>query len=216
MLECNWQAFKRDASNYGTIGKTLLQLSNLEFAHDEFLMAFNERWPEHATNISSTFPRQFKEKTDFLVEAVLRTPLLRTMPIGRDGSLDLSWLQYQLDELYGMRPVLAHGSNSVRHETEAGISWYFFRYEKKGKGHWAKSRTIVGEGHLARMSETARALSSYLHNLRRLIRKEGGWEELYKNDILTRDNRRQLPQLLSDDFLEENPEIAALINIDAR
>jgi len=210
MLECDWAAFKEEARSFGTIGKAIIDLSNLEFAHDSLIMGFHERWPDQALAISKSFPLQFKDKTDFVVQAVIRTPLLRTMPISRDGDLDLVWLQYQLDELYDMRAVLAHGSNFYREKKYDYTTWYLDRYEKAGKGARRITKSQIGDGHLARISTTAKAMKIYFWNLHNLVSKHETWEKIYKTDIEVRENRRLLHDALSEISEAKNHSLSKL------
>lgn len=61
----NPDQFIEDAKQYGALGETLVALSNLEFAHDEFIFKMYEIHKEFSLDISKKFPRQFEEKTDF-------------------------------------------------------------------------------------------------------------------------------------------------------
>jgi len=62
--------FIASSEEYGVLGKTLVALSKLEFAHDEFVVKIREWDSELSIGHSKGSTRQFKNKTDFLINAV--------------------------------------------------------------------------------------------------------------------------------------------------
>jgi hypothetical protein len=185
------------SAEYGPIGKAVMELSNLEFAHDQFVVSVNEKDSAFAARIAKDFPRQFRDKTDFLLVVLQEWRQLREIPIFSDGTLNLQWLQYQLDELYDVRAALAHGSLSL---VERGDGWARWRLDRwvmiKERGTWTVASTTVGSGFLANVVATARALRRYLLNLVGAIEGTFKWEDAYKADIEIRANRESLRELV--------------------
>jgi hypothetical protein len=175
--------FLRSSERYGPIGMAIVYLSNLEYAHDQFIVAVNGQHPELALKMSKRFPRQFNDKVDFLVSSIIYIRHLRRTPIFSDGSLNLQWLQYQLDELYQLRATLAHGSifQSTRHPN--GAVWKLDRYVKRSSeknGLWGEISYEVGSTFLADAILTAQALKHYVLDLTNTLLNENYWEDNYK------------------------------------
>ncbi len=187
--------FIANSGDYGALGKTLVELSSLEFAHDSFVFKMHETNRDLSLSLAKRFPRHFKEKTDFLINAVTGVSKLRQVPIFQTGELNLLWLQYQLDELYGVRSIIAHGSVSLSETTPNRITWTFERFVQKERKNWTREAVKMSNGYLASVHCTASVIRRYLSNLRRCL--EGGfcWEEVYQTDKEIRLNRKILAEV---------------------
>jgi len=169
----------------------------LEFVHDHFIAAVNEKEPGFAAEKSKAFPRHFKEKTDFLVGVLLDWPELRMIPIFSDGTLNLQWLQYQLDELYDVRSALAHGSISVVEKGDGWTRWRLERWVKGEKpGTWTVASATVGSGFLAHVVATSRGIRHYLIKLEMAVEGNFTWEKAYKSDCEIRASRETVRELV--------------------
>ncbi len=122
-------------------------------------------------------------------------PRLRKVPVFGDGTLDLIWLQYQLDELYEMRAVFAHGSIFVTHKSNDLVTWRFDKYTRID-GNWTVTSTNVDSGFLAHVCKTADVLRSYLWNLREAVTDHFDWEAAYKTDCEIRANHRSFKEMI--------------------
>jgi len=142
--------FIASSGKYGALGKTLVALSNLEFSHDHFMFKMHETHQNLSIRLSKRFPRHFKEKTNFLINAVSNVEKLRQVPIFPTGELNLLWLQYQLDEIYEVRSVIAHGSIFFSESTPDRITWTFERFVKKEKNTWNREAVKMSNGYLAK------------------------------------------------------------------
>ena len=200
----NPEDFLHQCEKYKSLGGIVVALSNLELAHDNFVLAVNKKNPKFASVISKGFPRHFSEKTDFLIQALIRIPELRRMPILDDGFLSLQWLQYQLDELYDLRAVIAHGSVQFTETKESGIIWTLDRIVKTDKNMWGRTRIRVGSSFLACAWLTARVLEHYLHDLKLVVHGETTWEDKYKSDCEDRANHAQTRVMIEEGTIERD------------
>lgn len=182
-------SFIEDSGGYGPIGETLVALSNLEFAHDEFVFEMHNRHHDLCLRFAKKFPRHFKKKTDFLVGAVVNVPKLKQIPIFPTGELNLLWLQYQLDELYEIRSILAHGSIFYSRVTPERITWTFDRFVSKQRNTWTREQVKMSNGFLASVCCTADAIRHYIWHLTRCVEDNSSWEECYQGDKEIRGNR---------------------------
>lgn len=196
--------FIENASEYGALGKTLVALSNLEFSHDQFIFKMREVHHDISVCLSKRFPRQFTEKTNFLIGAVSSVKKLRQVPIFQTGELDLLWLQYQLDELYGIRAIVAHGSVFFSVSTDERITWTFERYVHKGKNTWATEAVNISNGYLASVHNSAFAIKNYFIRLTKCLEGNSSWEEDYQIDKQIRQNRRIIADLLADGTISDH------------
>lgn len=187
--------FIANSREYGALGKTLVALSNLEFAHDEFVFRMHETYLDLSVGLSKRFPRQFKDKTDFLINAVANLQELRQVPMFHTGELNLLWLQYQLDELYEIRAIIAHGSVFYSETTPDRITWTFERFVKKAANTWSREAVKISNGYLASVYSTALAIKLYLADLTRCLESNFCWEKEYQADKEIRQNRRDLAEL---------------------
>jgi len=193
----NPTSFIENASEFGALGKTLVALSNLEFAHDEFVFKMYKKNKEFAIQLSKRFPRHFKEKTDFLIHAISNVPKLRQVPIFQNGKLDLIWLQYQLDELYEVRSILSHGSVFFSETTPERITWCFERFVSTKKNTWSREAVKISNGYLASIHYSASAIRQYLWRLTECLEGTSNWEEDYQSDKVIRENRKLLDEMAS-------------------
>lgn len=182
-------AFIATSSDYGALGKTLVSLSDLEFTHDEFVFKMHEKYNKLSVSISKTFPRHFKTKTNFLIYSVSNIPKLRQVPIFPNGELNLLWLQYQIDEIYYIRSIIAHGSVFFSESTPDRISWTFERFINDKKNTWSRDAVIISNGYLASVHYTAWALKHYLSRLIMCLEETSNWEQEYQADKDIRKNR---------------------------
>lgn len=187
--------FIANTGEYGALGKTLVALSNLEFAHDEFIFKMHEMNLDLSISLSTRFPRQFKEKTNFLINAVANVKKLRQVPIFHTGELNLLWLQYQLDELYEIRAIIAHGSVFYSESTPDRITWTFERFVKKQKNTWTREAVKISNGYLASVHDTASAIKYYFADLTRCLEDNSCWEREYQADKEIRQNRKFLAEI---------------------
>ncbi|WP_423206428.1 hypothetical protein E2974_14115 [Paracoccus yeei] len=144
-------AFIAESGEYGALGKALVSLSNLEFSHDNFVFIMHKTNRDLSLKLSKKFPRHFKEKTSFLINAVANVQKLRKIPVFQTGELNLLWLQYQLDELYEIRSIIAHGSIFISESTPDRITWTFERFVQSKKDTWAPEAVKISNGYLARL-----------------------------------------------------------------
>lgn len=191
----NPTSFISSSGEYGALGKALVELSNLEFAHDDFVLNMRRTDPDLAVSISKQFPRHFKEKTNFLINSVANVPRLRQVPIFQTGDLNLLWLQYQLDELYETRSIIAHGSIFFSETTPDRITWTFERVVKKEKRTWGLETIKISNGYLASVHYTASAIRHYLVTLKKCLLGESSWEEIYQSDKEIREGRIYIAEL---------------------
>lgn len=189
--------FIATSGEYGALGKTLVGLSNLELVHDDFLFKMHETYRDLSVTLSKKFPRHFKEKTDFLIKAVSNIPKLRQVPIFWTGELNLLWLQYQLDELYEIRSIVAHGSIFFSETTPDRITWTFERTVQREKMTWVREAVEISNGYLASVHYTASAIKHYLVRLTRCLADDSCWEREYQADKEIRRNRKSLAELVA-------------------
>ena len=187
--------FIEDAGEFGALGKTLVALSNLEFAHDEFVFKMHEENKDFSIRLSKRFPRHFKEKTDFLIHAIVNVPKLRQVPIFQTGKLNLIWLQYQLDELYEIRSILSHGSVVFSEHTPERITWCFERFVSKKRNTWSREAVKISNGYLASVYWSAFAIRFYLWRLTECLDGTSSWEKDYQTDKEIRNNRKFFNQI---------------------
>lgn len=174
----------------------MVALSNLEFTHDEFVFKAYSANRDLSLALTKRFPRQFKEKTDFLINSVANIRELRQTPLFQTGELNLLWLQYQLDELYEVRAIIAHGSIFFSESTPDRITWTFERYVQSQKNTWTKEAVQMSNGYLASVHYTADTLRHYINSLIRRVERSSSWEEHYQADKEIRRNRIHLARLV--------------------
>lgn len=189
--------FIASSGEYGALGRTLISLSNLEFAHDDFVFKMYESNRDLAVSISGRFPRQFREKTDFLIKAVASVRKLREVPIFQTGELNLLWLQYQLDELYDVRSILAHGSVFFSRSTPERITWTFERFVQRKNRTWGRDAVNISNGYLASVNWTAEGIKHYLVRLAECLEDSSCWESEYQADKEIRHSRKQFSELVA-------------------
>ncbi|MCF8510899.1 MAG: hypothetical protein K9G43_05580 [Rhodobacteraceae bacterium] len=187
--------------DYGAMGKALVALSNLEFAHDEFAFKMHSTHRDLSIALAPQFPRHFKAKTDFLINYVANIYELRQIPIFQTGELNLLWLMYQLDELYEIRSIIAHGSIFLSETTPDRITWTFERYVQSRKKTWTKEAVQMSNGYLASVDYTANAIRHYINSLIRCLEGSSSWEKNYQADKEIRRNRVHLARLLDAGFI---------------
>lgn len=188
-------SFIASSGEYGALGKTLVALSNLEFAHDEFVFKMHEQHRDLSISLSQAFPRHFKDKTDFLIYAVANVPKLRKYPMFQTGELNLLWLQYQLDELYEVRSIVAHGSVFYSETSPDRITWTFERFVRKAKRTWTREAVKISNGYLASVYYSAFVIKHYLAGLIRCLEDSSCWEREYQADKKIRQSRRFFAEL---------------------
>jgi hypothetical protein len=188
--------FIAKSGEYGALGKAMVALSNLEFTHDEFVFKAYSANRDLSLALTKRFPRHFKEKTDFLINSVANIRELRQTPLFQTGELNLLWLQYQLDELYEVRPIIAHGSIFFSESTPDRITWTFERYVQRQKNTWTKEAVQMSNGYLASVHYTADTLRHYINSLIRRLERSSSWEEHYQADKEIRRNRIHLARLV--------------------
>lgn len=193
-----------EASDFGALGSALVSLSNLEFAHDEFVFKVHEQNKELSLRLSKSFPRHFKKKTDFLVDAVWLIPKLRQVPMFVTGELNLQWLQYQLDELYEIRLIFAHGSVFLSETSEDRITWTFERFVSNRRNTWEREAVKISNGFLASVSWSAETIKQYIYALLRTLEGNSSWEREYQADKEIRSNRLMFAELKAFDVFGEN------------
>lgn len=188
--------FIEQSAEYGALGSAIVQLSNLEFTHDQFIFAMYEKYRDLSLVLSSRFPRHFREKTDFLVNSIANVPELRKIPVFVTGELNLLWVQYQFDELYGIRSMIAHGSVFYSKSTQDRITWKFERYVQKDKRIWAQEAVNISNGFLASVHYSAYELKHYLASLTRCLEGASCWEKDYQADKEVRKGREFFAELV--------------------
>jgi hypothetical protein len=189
--------FIESSAEYGPLGNTMVALSNLEFAHDTFVFTMYDKYRNLSLDISNRFPRHYREKTDFLVYSVANVRELKKIPVFSTGELNLLWLQYQLDELYMLRTMIAHGSVFYSESTEDRITWTFERYVQKSKRTWATEAVEISNGFLASVHLSAELVKFYLYSLIQCLDGVSCWEKDYQADKEVRKNRIFLSELVS-------------------
>lgn len=107
------------------------------------------------------------------------------------------WLQYQLDELYEVRAIIAHGSVFYSEYTPDRITWNFERAVKKEKYTWTREAVKISNGYLASVHETAAAIKYYLVNLTKCLEDNSCWEDEYQADKDIRKNRSFIAELIA-------------------
>ncbi|MFC3529346.1 hypothetical protein ACFOMH_14295 [Paracoccus mangrovi] len=187
--------FIENSVEYGALGKAMVSLSNLEFAHDEFVFAMHKTDRDLSIGLSKKFPRHFREKTDFLIDAVFNVSKLRRIPFFATGELNLLWLQYQLDEIYEVRSIIAHGSIFFSESTEDRITWRFDRYVQGQKNTWAPEAVKISNGYLASVHYSASAIKNYIVRLTMCLEDRSCWEKEYQADKEIRQNRKLVAEL---------------------
>lgn len=185
-------------------------LSNLEFAHDEFMFAMHKRHHDLSVSLSRKFPRHFKNKTDFLVNAVANVPELRQVPIFATGELNLLWLQYQLDEIYEIRSIIAHGSVFLTKRGADRITWRFERFVRKEKMTYALESVEISNGYLASVYYTASVIRHYLARLVHCLTDISCWESEYQADKEIRQNRKSLAELVALGVIDDSNKLINL------
>lgn len=199
MIHSDAAAFLEKSAAYGPIGLAMVNLSNLEYAHDRFIFEVNRLYPELAEKMNKSFPRQYKDKIDFLVTCIIEIAHLRTVPVLSNGELNLQWVHYQLEELYQIRTTLAHGSVFLSETYPGGAIWKFDRFEQeKGspRGVWTETSWKIGSGLLADATQTAQTLKYYLFNLFKTLGDPDYWERMYKNQRVLLKNRSTVGYLV--------------------
>lgn len=189
-------AYIARSGEFGALGKAMVSLSNLEFAHDEFVFAMYNKHRDLSIRLSKKFPRQFKEKTDFLVNSVSNISDLRKIPFHQTGELNLLWLQYQLDEIYEIRSIIAHGSIFISESTPDRIIWKFERFVQSQKHTWTSEAVKISNGYLASVHHTASAIKHYLAHLKMCLEERSCWESEYQKDKEIRRNRELMSELV--------------------
>lgn len=189
--------FIEESNEYGALGCAMIELSNLEFSHDQFIFAMYERHRDISLSFTDRFPRHFKHKTDFLIHSILHVSDLRKIPVFPTGELNLLWLQYQFDEIYGIRSMIAHGSVFYSESTPDRITWTFERYVQKDKHTWATESVKISNGFLASVQLTAHVLKHYLVSLTHCLQGISCWEKDYQADKDIRENRKFIAELSS-------------------
>lgn len=203
-------SFVAHSGEYGALGKTLVALSNLEFAHDEFVFKMYEAHRELSIRLSKRFPRHFKEKTNFLINAVSNVQKLRRGSIFQTGELNLLWLQYQLDELYETRSIVAHGSVFFSESKYDQITWTFERFVQNKKNTWDREAVKISNRHLANIHYSASVIKHYFVRLTKCLEDSSFWEREYQADKEIRRNRKFLAELSSAGIMaDDNGWIAA-------
>lgn len=188
--------FIANSGKYGALGKALVALSNLEFSHDEFVFKLHETHRNLAIRLSKRFPRHFDEKTNFLINAVSNVEKLRQVPIFPNGELNLLWLQYQLDEIYEVRSIVAHGSIFFSESTPDHITWTFERFVKKQKNTWKREAVKMSNRYLANVYYSAFAIRHYFVRLKKCLEGRSCWEEEYQANKQIRKSRKCLAELI--------------------
>lgn len=173
----------------------MVSLSNLEFAHDEFVFGMHKNYRDLSIRLSKKFPRHFREKTDFLINSVSNVQKLRKIPIYQTGELNLLWLQYQLDEIYEIRSIIAHGSIFLSESTEDRITWKFERFVQNQRHTWTPEEVKISNGYLASVHYTASAIKHYIVRLTMCLEDRSCWEREYQEDKEIRRNRKLLAEL---------------------
>lgn len=202
--------FIAKSGDYGALGRAIVALSNLEFAHDNFVFKMHETNHELSLLLSKRFPRHFREKTDFLVNAVANLPKLRTVPIFQNGTLDLLWLQYQLDEIYEVRSIIAHGSIVLSESTPHRITWTLERFVQDQTKAWTRQAVKVSNGYLASVYFSAWLLKRYMLNLTECLENVSCLEQEYQQDKKIRANRKYFAELVSSGIvIDDNGWISA-------
>ena len=197
--------FIANSGEYGALGKTLVALSNLELAHDKFVFKMHETHRDLSIGLSKLFPRHFKEKTNFLINAVSNVQKLRQVPIFQTGELNLLWLQYQLDELYEVRSIVAHGSIFFSESTPDRITWTFERFVQKQKKTWTCEAVEISNGYLASVHYSAEAIRHYIIRLTKCLEDSSCWESEYQADKEIRRNRKLFAELTAASiFVDDN------------
>lgn len=120
---------------------------------------------------------------------------LRQVPVFLTGELDLVWLQYQLDELYEVRSIIAHGSVVYIRSTPHRITWTFKRIVQTQKKTWSSQTVKVSNGYLASVHYTAIAIKRYIVRLTERLENLSCWETEYQKDKEIRQNRKFLAEL---------------------
>ena len=200
-----FEEYWKEASRYRTIGRAFVELSNLERIHDDFVLVTRRHHRVLADKLTTHFPRHFREKTDFLIGAIVAIPRLRMEPIFDDGSLSLQWLQCQLDELYDVRTVLAHGSVFTTDQHDTHTIWKFDRY-RSGRAvepviDWSHE---IGDGFLCDLWYTARRIKFYISGLRNILEDYShGWESDYQWYKEARGRTVAVDELVADGIIDE-------------
>lgn len=172
----------------------MVQLSNLEFCHDQFAFKVFNTNRELALSLSNKFPRHFRKKTDFLIHAVANVAELKKIPIFQTGELDLLWLQYQLDELYEIRSVIAHGSIIYSEIDADRINFSFDRVVRRERNSWRIERVEMTNGYLAHVEHTAFIIKGYIRELICALGGGSSWEDNYQFDKDVRESRRVIAE----------------------
>lgn len=209
MYHPNPKEFLDSCDQYKSIGGIVVALSNLEFAHDNFVLAVNRSNPKLASKISRKFPRQFRQKTDFVICVIAHSFTLRQTPIFGDGSLDLQWLQYKLDELYELRAAIAHGSILYSKTSDKGTLWRLDRIVSTEKNRWGEQSLEIGTSYLADVWLTTKVLKHYLVRLTRVIENGDSWEADYKIDCEIRANLARSAEWVELGIVESDPFLEA-------
>lgn len=199
----NPDSFIAETADYGAFGKAVIDLSNLEYAHDQFVFEVFNWSKDLALGLSNKFPRQFPDKTDFLIAAIAHVPMLRQYPMSALGELDLLWLQDQLDELYEIRAILAHGSVFYSEKQPNRITWRFERHTNLRKHTWGQEAVEMSNGYLASVSYTATYIRHYLLGITRCLAGRDSWEDVYRADKEIRKNNRLFRELEQLGILQE-------------
>lgn len=189
--------FIANSKEYGALGKAMVSLSNLEFAHDDFVFEMHKKNQDLTLKLSKKFPRHFKEKTDFLINAVANSNRLLQLPMFATGQLNLLWLQYQLDELYEIRAIIAHGSIFFSETTPDRITWKFERIVQSEKNAWRPEAVEISNGYLASVYYSASCIKRYIVNLTRCLKGDSCWESMYQADKQIRRNRLAFSELVA-------------------
>lgn len=188
-------AFIENSGEYGALGEALVSLSNLEFTHDTFVFRMHEKHHDLSTSLSKTFPRHFKEKTNFLINSISNVRSLREIPIFQSGELNLLWLQYQLDELYEIRSIIAHGSVFFSETQPSRIIWTFERFVQSKKNTWTLEAVNISNGYLASVHYSASIIKAYIVRLTHCLEDTSCWERNYQADKEIRKNRKFFAEL---------------------
>lgn len=196
-------SFIEESEEYGALGKTIVALSNLEFSHDKFVFCVHKNHRDLAVRLTRNFPRQFKDKTDFLINTILQIKKLREVPFYQTGELNLLWLQYQLDEIYEIRSIIAHGSIFLSESTADRVTWQFDRYVRSEKNTYTTESVRISNGYLASVHHTASAIRHYISRLKKHLEDESSWEIEYQADKKIRENRKFIDELFNTGAIDD-------------
>lgn len=153
---------------YSFIGYIFSTLARFEVDLDDLIFSLAEFDIDRCLEISANAPRDFGEKSAFVIKMFKFMPDLATLR-DAEGFIDIEYFSQLLEAVWVTRNDLFHGYLYLSKSNDGDIEYHFFRYKYSRADGISKLKYIYKKSRLIEFINAVAYLRAFLIDARKII-----------------------------------------------